>query len=393
MVFHSGSNSRNSEYRGSLIGLTPDTSYEVEVSLVGGATETVKAKTWTEKFPIAKTIVLPETSDQTLTITKSGSASGYVLYTRADGGAATIDVQGSKDTNITIDASYVIVRGVSLKNAGRHGIKILNASHDVVIEENDISGWGRIASDGFGEDYDGAVYSNSKEIERIIVQRNRMHHPRSDSNNWDEYRDLYSTAHPMGAQSIVFFDSKGNHVFRYNDVYSDDDHYFNDCMGAGENFSQAGFPNRDSDIYGNHLSQCWDDGIESEGANQNVRIWGNFIEKTYVKVAVASTSIGPIYVFRNIAGEARRNSVDAWDDVEHGGFLKTKDTEGGGRIFVFHNTILQPAPPSGTQYPLGCDLGLGHGGPMVNVTSRNNILEVDKDWHKSIDDFEPRSAG
>jgi hypothetical protein len=50
---------------------------------------------------------------------------------------------------------------------------------------------------------------------------------------------------------------------------------------------------------------------------------------------------------------------------------------GGGRIFVFHNTILQPVRvlPDG-KTTVGARLGLGWGGPMINVTSRNNILHV-----------------
>jgi hypothetical protein len=60
-----------------------------------------------------------------------------------------------------------------------------------------------------------------------------------------------------------------------------------------------------------------------------------------------------------------------------GGFLKTSDKLGGGRIFVFHNTILQPVITlDGKESPAGANVGLGWGGPMVNVTSRNNILHV-----------------
>ena len=46
-----------------------------------------------------------------------------------------------------------------------------------------------------------------------------------------------------------------------------------DGIGGSSNYSFKGSPNRDSDIYGNLISNCWDDAIESEGANMNVRIW------------------------------------------------------------------------------------------------------------------------
>ncbi len=377
---------RDSEYRGSLVALSPGTTYEIETSLAGGATDSTTVTTWPSSFPVGDTVVLPATSSTTLRVTRSGTSSGYIVYTAAAGATATIDVADAQPSCIVVDASYVIIRGLVLRGAGESAIEIVGSAHDVVIEETDISGWGRVLSDGFGADYDAAVYSDSSLVERVVIQRNRIHHPRSSSNSWAQYRDLTMTAHPVGPQAVSFFDTAGNHVIRYNSIYSDDDHRFNDGLGGGENFSTAGFPNRDSDIYGNSISHCWDDGIESEGANRNVRIWGNFIDETYVKIAVASTSVGPAYVFRNVSGTARMNLTEPWDDVEHGGFLKTSDNMGGGRVFVFHNTLLQPAPLTGGMYGRGCDPGLGHGGPIVNLLSRNNILQVHKDWHASIDD-------
>ena len=47
-------------------------------------------------------------------------------------------------------------------------------------------------------------------------------------------------------------------------------------MGGEDNFSTTGFPDADSDIYGNSIQNTWDDGIEAEGGNNNVRIWGNY---------------------------------------------------------------------------------------------------------------------
>ena len=71
---------RDGECRGSLVHLEPDTTYEIELS-VENSDQTVRtmAKTWSEHFPIAKTIYLPEQSDETLTINESGSSKGYLL--------------------------------------------------------------------------------------------------------------------------------------------------------------------------------------------------------------------------------------------------------------------------------------------------------------------------
>jgi len=380
--------SRNGEYRGSIVGLQDDTVYEIELELqeTGNRTK-LTAATWSEQFPIAETIHLPPTSSNTLALKESGSEEGYLLVTAGDSGEAVIDVANAAEQCVSINASHIILRGLTLKGATIHGIRLLENAHNIVIEECEITGWGRIGDEGFGLHPDAAIFAGEKEgqqIHRLIIQRNRIHHPRTDANSWDEFRQNRQSYHPEGPHGIYLRNTAGNHVIRYNTIWSDDEHRYNDIIGGGSNYSDRGSPNRDSDIYGNHLSYCWDDAIESEGANRNVRIWGNYLDHSMVKIATATTSVGPLYIWRNIAGHARRSHLKNWDESQRGGFLKTSDQMGGGRIFVFHNTLLQPAAPEGMRYPLGCDPGLGHGGNMMNVTTRNNILHVAVDRHSSI---------
>ena len=364
------------QYRGSIVNLTAGTEYEVELSLEKtGQRVSLRVRTWDEELPVAETVTVRD-GGKPLLIDKSGSARGYIVYTHAPAReTATIDVRNGEKQCVEIRASYVIIRGLTLKNAREHGIRLFAGCHDVVIEGCDISGWGRISDDGWGRNLDSAVYSREKDLARVVVQRNHIHHPRGDSNNWRENRPRPGKRepyHPQGAQAVYFSNSEGNHVIRYNTVFSDDDHQYNDIFGAASNFSLRGFPNRDSDIYGNRLSHCWDDAIEAEGANCNVRIWGNYTTDCFVSVACASTSVGPLYVWRNVT-DVMRVAPGDWG----GGFLKTSDKMGGGRIFVFHNTVLQPVRvlPDG-KTTVGARLGLGWGGPMINVTSRNNILHV-----------------
>ena len=143
---------------------------------------------------------------------------------------------------------------------------------------------------------DSAIRAD-RNVGNLTIQRNLIHDPRGASNDWD-------TGHPAGPQAISLHNSSGGNVIRFNDIYSTEDHGYNDAIGGGSNFSNEGSPNRDSDIYGNTIANVWDDAIESEGANMNVRIWGNYITKTFQFVALASTSRGPVYVFRNVFGEA-----------------------------------------------------------------------------------------
>ena len=367
------------EYRGSIVHLKPETNYEVEVS-AGDERDRAEFLTWSETFPGGKIQSLPTESGETLVIRDSGSKNGWRVYEPTTSSTATIDVQDKHQMCIRIEnASHIILRGLTLRGASRHAIALIGDVHDIVIEDCDISGWGGVESDGWGSNFHSAIFSRSRTLQRVVIQRNRIHHPRGDSNNWAEHRptprnpDNY---HPGGPQAVTLAHSRGNHVIRHNRVWSDDDHQFNDIFGAASNYSTIGFPNCDSDIYGNRLSHCWDDGIESEGANRNVRIWNNHIDKTFVAVATATTSVGPIYIWRNVAGETRRSENGNSDEIKRGGFLKTSDRMGGGRVYVLHNTLLQPPPPAGFRNTLGCQIGMGHGGNMSNVVSRNNIFHT-----------------
>ena len=394
---------RDGEYRGSLVHLRPGTTYDIELTLVGqGVDETLRTTTWSEVFPIAQVVTLPALSTQTLVIDQSGSAAGYVLYAPAAGSQAVIDGQGILENAVEIRASYVILRGVTIRDPERNGVRIYrntddSAAHDVVIEDCDVSGWGRIDPiDGFGVNGDAAVYfNNTVAAQRLIIQRNVLHDPRADTNNWLEERPQFegsSPFHPRGPMAVYFLHSAGNHVIRYNEIMADvNHHYMNDGLSGGSNFSEVGFPNRDSDIYGNLIRHVWDDAIEAEGANCNVRIWGNYTNEVYVHIAAAATSLGPLYVWRNVGAHSRESVLQSWDDDPRGCLLKTgrkvgPPTYGDGRIYVFHNTIVQPPPTAGLIWPLGAGTGIGCGGTMTNTVSRNNVLQVHRSTRRSVYD-------
>jgi len=374
---------RNRECRGSLVRLAPGTTYEVELSIAGAhAAATLAAKTWSERFPIAKTVTVSSGSE-TLNITQGGSPDGYVLYTGAAG--TTIDVANKAANNVTISAPYVIVRGLTLKGAQRDAIDLLKGAHDVVIEDNDISGWGRMnyvnnAGWQIGVDEDSGIRCrNVLSVERTVIQRNRIHDPRYGANSW-------SWGHPAGPQGTSYDTCGGNHVFRYNEIYSADRHYFNDGIGGGDNFTDAGFPRADTDIYGNKISQTWDDGIESEGANSNVRIWGNYLDQTATGVATTVVNRGPVYIFRNVYARSRQMSERKPDDDDRNTFAKsgTGDGFGDGRRYVFHNTVLQPPPYPGAKLTSGADSGIYGPQSLTNTVSRNNVFHTWKNWHDAI---------
>ncbi|HEX6733697.1 MAG TPA: heparinase II/III family protein [Azonexus sp.] len=377
--------SRNAECRGSLVHLTAGTSYAIQFSMPGQSpVAEVRTATWKEKFPIARTVSVPSGS-QTLAITSGGTASGYVLYTPPAGTRSTLDGGNSQTYNVTISAPYVILRGFNLRGARQDAIRLLKGAHDVIIEDNDISGWGRLkgsSSEGnLGVNYDSAVHATCSDLslERVIIQRNTIHDPRYTANSW-------SLGHPEGPQGITLESCGGNHVIRHNDIVGGTSgNYYNDAIGGCCNFTNVGFPNYDSDIYGNLIRNTWDDAIEAEGADRNVRIWGNYIDRTTLGVATTTVMTGPIYIFRNVYNRSKQLKAASPDQDTRNAFAKSgTQSAPGGRRYVFHNTLLQ-ATQSGSTYPLGAGEGLAPAGlSITNTVTRNNILHTWKSTSAAI---------
>ena len=347
---------RDGEYRGSLVGLQPDTPYEAELT-AGGQTARVNFRTRSDQFPIGRTTTVPAgESARPIVITESGTPDAYHLVTAAPGTRATIDLRNTAMFGVDVNADYVIVRGLEIRNAGQHAVVIRENRHDVVVEQCHMIHWGRgggAASFGDTGNTDSGIAA-LRGAHRLTLQRNLIEHPRGASNDWE-------TGHPSGPQGITVFHSKGGNVIRYNEIWSTEGHGFNDGIGGGANFSDTGNMNRDSDIHGNIVRNVWDDALEIEGANMNVRIWGNYLHQFFVGIATAATFKGPLYIFRNVAGESRRSHRN----VAGGNFIKTGDRDfAGGRRFVFHNTVVQP---NGVLNIISA--------PVTNCVTRNNIFD------------------
>jgi hypothetical protein len=366
---------RNNECRGSIVGLAAGTAYQAELSVPGQpGTRSLSFTTWPNARPVAQTIPVSSGSG-TLNVNQAGSAGGYVVYQGAPG--AVLDANNVATNNVTINASYVIVRGLTLRGARQDAIRISPGVTDVIIEDNDISGWGRQRTGIYGVDSDSAVRAvcatnGSSALTRVTIQRNVIHDPRYSANSW-------SVGHPEGPQGVTLGYCGGNNVIRHNQITSPSGRYYNDIIGGEDNASTTGFPNADSDIYGNLLQHAWDDAIEAEGGDRNVRIWGNYVDSTGTGIASTIDSVGPLYIFRNVYNRSRILSDSPPDADDRQVFFKSGSnaTFGDGRRYIFHNTMLQ-ARQVASIWGLGASGGIcgtSSSSPVNNTISRNNIFE------------------
>ncbi|HET8547766.1 MAG TPA: hypothetical protein VFL57_07180, partial [Bryobacteraceae bacterium] len=115
---------REQQYRGSLVGLTPKTKYEIRFECDSESVD-LEASTLDEQFPIGKITRLDGgRTDQPLIIREGGTAEAWHLVTPASGTKFVSDVFNAADYNVVVEADYVILRGLELRNAAIHGVLV-----------------------------------------------------------------------------------------------------------------------------------------------------------------------------------------------------------------------------------------------------------------------------
>ena len=441
---------RNDEYRGSLVELQPNTVYEIQLKLGSGTWTDTSAscdsaganecaipptsscseanwnqctRSWNENFPVAgdHTVTVPAgitriVVQPTTAVTPTGSTSGttYTVnaptasgsYTRITS-SNTIVGSTSQDACVEINhgTQKVIVSGLKLESCTKWGVHFnigtaQPGTRDVVIDDNEIVGWGDVATNNVGaidcrdSNPNPSVPPDIVKPHRIVIQNNNIHSPRHGSNAW-------VSGHPDGPQGVYFSRCGGNHVIRYNDVHSENGNHFNDAIGGCCNFEtqadgfddNVGFPGFDSDIYGNRISHAFDDAIEAEGPNRNVRIWANYVDRVFLPIGNVVTRNGPLYVWRNVSNNLAkmRDPNGAADTDGRPPFIKGGNKANNswtGRAYYFHNTVLQPPKElcGGVNFTCGAGDGLDTtDGNLFDFVSKNNTWQVHSPGGRSID--------
>lgn len=291
----------NGMYRGSIVDLAEDTSYEIRI-MDGDGTILARQEfhTWTSAIPVGRTIVLDEnTFTGHLTVRESGTPDAWLRYTARDGFVLRNDRDGPLlELN---HVKYVVLDGLVLRGGLKQAIAIQNCEF-VRVLNCDIAGWGRIGTQRF--DIDGKFYTESgtpinwdsavlvRRSHGTVIERCYIHDPVNAANSW-----YYS--HPAGPQAVGI-DKPTSTVLRYNDFIGSDLHRWNDAVEGAGNFQVEGGFNRDADIYGNLMCFANDDAIEIDGGQINVRVFDNKFEGCLCGVSIQGCMSSPSYVFRNL---------------------------------------------------------------------------------------------
>jgi hypothetical protein len=404
------------EYRGSIVKVQEDTTYEIEVlTKTGRVTANTSVATWADPTE-GTTVGMPALTNGQYNITTSGTPGAWRVY-EPSGASAEISCTKSDDACIYLNASYVIIRGLTLHGAARRGVSLGPSCHHVIIEQNEIYDIGyedpeeanlnpEIPSENFACNYSAMIgtdgWGSSGEnlnIEHIVVQDNYCHSPTFDSNNWDETRVLsnqcnFSTGgHPTGTHAIYFSRPGGQLVIRYNTVTANIDRAWNDGIGGGANFEPDGNLGRDSDVYRNYVTYSWDDGLEIEGGSMNCRVYENRIDKSYRTIATACVYWGPLYIFRNIGTQGMKNhtslSGQGTCHKMRGAVPARTDYTLAGRVYMFHNTFGGDGDKRISAIMWHDGGTSGEDSAVAGHYARNNIYDTNSGVPSSLDALMP----
>jgi len=361
----------NREYRGSIFWLQPNTEYEVRVSYtdadgVSGSPVTKTVKTRNDNPPsngntyyVATTgsdsnpgtqsqpfrtiqkaanvvsagdtvLVRGGTYSETVTLARSGTVDNYITFKPF--GTESVILEGNRALGnlfVINGTNYLRIKGFTLQNTSSAPIQVSSAN-GIIIEDNTFNRPSLTDTDTSGAiRLDGGAQNS-------LIQRNSFYINGGVTN---------------AVFGVACWRAGGGHVFRNNLVTSSDGS-LRDAWGGGPE-DEVGY-SQDNDLYNNTIFGAQDDGLQPEGGNINIRIWGNRIESCFLGIAVCPTLRGPAYIFRNVILNSSSGEYKLGDDSY-------------GRIYLYHNTYYTS---------LGADGYFQTNAGLGNIVSRNNIVQA-----------------
>lgn len=363
------------EARGSVVGLTPNTPYEIELtwmdvdgingaaavtgsvstlsltppasgivrwvngsaSVEGNGSSVSPFKTITNAIAQSNpgdTITVKAGTYPAFTISKSGTASDYFILKANPGETATISF--SNTDNLVINANYWKISGFSFASSRQSAVRIPADRHHIYIEGNTVPNVG--TSNVYGS---GAVDLGGN-VHNVYVLNN----------------NFTRTSTGTGVEvDGVWIDGTGLHTL----VVAGNTISGNFWDGIGNSANSFGGNMDNSDFARNTFSNWQDDAIETDGGSVNVRVWGNRGSSTKANSAMSESTIqGPSYIFRNVFVSG------------FGGGVGLKQGHNGvGWSFIFHN-VIETTGGGGNEV-----LSQAGGAPLSeNHVYRNNIFKA-----------------
>jgi hypothetical protein len=334
------------QFAGSIFFLRPSTTYEVELqsddpdtgrtthppvtattTAVPGSPTTVRPVTpqtlrseLTEVEPGTVLLLAPGQYDGPFVVTRSGTA-GQPIVLRGQARDTTTIVGVAGSPVLDVRASHVHIENLTIRT-GQRGIRFLAGTDGGVVRprvgsvvrgvrilDTDYGITAMAANTAPADDFTGSFICNNLLEGRIPVDR-----------YYDDGGPGSGLANSHGVQV------GGGSVVCHNTL-----------SGYGDAIDVAGVNTRAVDIYGNDVRWAFDNGVETDGSEGNVRVFGNRFLNAYSPLSFQPVYGGPVYAFRNVV-------VNALGEVLkfHGAGGTLTNANG---VLVYHNTFVRPDVP------------------------------------------------
>jgi hypothetical protein len=370
-------------FAGSIVDLTPDTEYEVRLTLRdpdgGGVERVLRLRTTAEpREPAGMRVrhVAPGEGGGTgaaadpfrglaaaeaaaapgdlfllhagvyraasWRVQRSGAPGRPIIYRGAGDGEAVLDGGAGERAVNAQGTRHVWLEGVTIRNA--RYLFVGNGGSDLVVRRSRFE----MTRVGFE-----AITGGYEESRGFFVTDNVFIGP----SNWPRPPRI----EPFNAISV----SGAGHVIAWNYI-----HRVADGVHGTEHGRLAA-----SDIHNNDIELCTDDGIEADYGDANVRVFENRITNCYSGVSAQPIHGGPLYVFRN-----------AMLNMEYSPVKLHNDTAG---VLIFHNTsvrvgrpfLIDPAGETVNDVVTRNNLFVGTSGPALSSTGKMIRCDFDHDGY------------
>jgi hypothetical protein len=141
-----------------------------------------------------------------------------------------------------------------------------------------------------------------------------------------------------------------------------------DGIGGEEEGSAHGTFDRDTVVENNTIRDCWDDGIQSEGGDQDVHLRNNDISGCGTGIAFAAPVTGPLYIEQNHIHDL---SLGLYENL----FCFKVGNDGGGTTYLTENICDVDSPAEAAQGE-GADGIHQTDEGLSPIVSRRNIFQA-----------------
>jgi hypothetical protein len=367
------------KHSGSLFSLTPNTEYEIELTLddpdnSAPIIETITARTRAVPQAASGANIVNVTPSNFSSALSNASAGDVLLLGSGSYSGFTVGRNGTPQQPIVIRGSNknsVIING-DIRMDNRHDVYIESVTVNGMIKfnssENIVVRGSTINTNGSGIVAQGNGTVNSYIADNVVLGSTSWGNSTVGNNGDNSGEGIELT----GPGNVIAY----NYVKGFRDGIS--------LLEDGEVFNQISF-----DIYNNDIEIGADDGIEADFSQGNVRVLNNRITNCYVALSSQPSLGGPTYFIGNVLYNSvytpfklHRGSVG--DIALHNTSVKSGDAFG---IFTsdtwshafFRNNIFIGGVSSGSVGPYG----IGNG-EVADLRAAANSSSLDYDGYGSI---------